>query len=92
VIVISNGAKIDSPLAKPVKPFIVQSIDIVLPGLFNLSLHVGIVVFAPHPSELAVPAPAKVNVLAAGATVIESNVGFESITGPVHKEEDSLPA
>lgn len=60
--------------------------------MFSLSLHFGIVVFAPQPSVLAVLAPAKVYLKAAGATVYESNTGFESITGPFQLEVDSLPA
>jgi hypothetical protein len=77
--------------AKPVKALIVQTIDIVSPGLLNLELHLGEEVFFSQSVISAVFTPAIVNVFAFAATVKASNAEFESITGPVQALV-SLPA
>lgn len=64
------------------KAFIVHLIAIVSPGLLNLELHLGEVAFFSQSVTSATASPARVKVLAAGATVTASNAVFVSITGP----------
>jgi hypothetical protein len=47
-----------------------------------LELHLGAVALASQPVTSATASPARVKVLAAGATVTASNAVFVSITGP----------